>query len=187
MKRKHIIKYCIAALALGALFSCENDIETINLLTQSPDFADLSGKDVEVIYSDSGRVKVQMLTPELKRFTNVERPYIEFPKGLRVFFYDDSAKIESEIVTDYTIYFDKEKLWHAKGNVIARNLKNGNRLNTEELFWDENKEFIYSNTYTRIENEDGTFYGENGFESDQNLTRWTLKGSRGTVNVKDEE
>ncbi|MFZ5939431.1 MAG: LPS export ABC transporter periplasmic protein LptC [Bacteroidota bacterium] len=187
MKKGNTSRFLLAALTTALLVSCENDIETINLLTQSPNFANLSGKDVEVIYSDSARVKVQMLTPELKQFTNVERPYLEFPKGMRVFFYDDSSRIESEIVTDYCIYYNEDKLWQAKGNVVARNLKNGNRLNTEELFWDENKALIYSSSYTRIENEDGTFYGQGGFESDQNLTRWTLIGSKGTVNVRDEE
>ncbi len=78
-------------------------------------------------------------------------------------------------------------LWHATGNVIARRLDNGDALHTEDLYWDEEAKLIYSDAYTRIQNEDGIFYGKRGFESHQSLTNWQLKGTSGTVNVQDEE
>lgn len=175
-------------LLLGLLFSgCENDIERINLLTGDATTPKVKGSNIKVIYSDSAKVKVQILAPTYLQFVEVERPYMEFPDGLEVYFYDDSMKIESEIRADYTIYYSEERLWHATGNVVARRLDNGDALHTEELFWDEEKELIYSDSYTRIQNEDGIFYGKRGFESDQNLTNWQLKGTSGTVNVADEE
>ena len=166
---------------------CENDIEKINRLTEESDYPKVTGTNIEVIFSDSAKVKVQILAPEFKQYIDVERPYLEFPKGLEVYFYDDSLKIESKLRADYTIYYNEEKVWHATGNVIAKPLSNGDQLNTEELFWDEESELIYSNTFTRIQNQDGTFYGKNGFESHQSLDNWQLKGSSGTVNVRDEE
>jgi len=178
----------LGLLFLGLLFSaCENDIERINLLTDEAETPKLKGSNIKVIYSDSGKVKVQILAPTYQQFSDIERPYMEFPDGLEVYFYDDSKTIESEIRADYTIYYSQERLWHATGNVVARQLDNGDALNTEELFWDEEQEFIYSDSYTRIQNEDGTFYGKRGFESHQNLSNWQLKGSSGTVNVPDEE
>lgn len=169
------------------VMGCENDIERVNLLTDDDSIPKLQGTNIKVIYSDSARVKVQMLAPSYRQFPDVERPYMEFPDGLEVFFYDDSLRIESEISADYVIYYTDELLWHATGDVVARKLGNGDALNTEELFWDEEKEKIYSNSYTRIQNEDGIFYGKQGFESDQNLDNWQLKGTSGTVNVQDEE
>ena len=182
-------KYWCGALLLLALVisACENDIERINLLTDEAETPKLKGKNIKVIYSDSAKVKVQILSPTYRQFTDIERPYMEFPDGLEVYFYDDSMEIESEIMADYTIYYSEERLWHATGNVIARRLDNGDALNTEELFWEEENEFIYSNSYTRVQNEDGTFYGKRGFESHQNLSNWQLKGTSGTVNVPDEE
>ncbi len=147
----------------------------------------VSGTNIEVIYSDSARVEVQILAPTYLSFPHLERPYMEFPDGMEVYFYDDSMKIESEIRADYTIYYSDERLWYATGNVVAQRLDNGDALHTEELYWDEEKQLIYSDAYTRIQNEDGTFYGKRGFESHQNLTNWKLKGTSGTVNVQDEE
>ncbi len=185
--KRNLFYICILGMLPLLLGSCENDIEKINLLTGDSTYPDVTGEDIEVIYSDSASVRVQLLAEELKQYNTVDEPYIEFPEGLHVYFYDDSMQIESEIRADYTIYYIEEKLWHARGNVIARNIQKGDRLNSEELYWDEEKEIIYSNTFTRIENEKGTFYGQNGFESNQSLTKWRLIGSRGVVNVQEDE
>ncbi len=169
------------------LLGCENDIERINMLTEQSEIPILKSKNIEVIYSDSAKVKVHIIAPAYQSFPDVERPYDEFPEGMEVYFYDDSMKIESEIRADYTIYYPQEKLWHATGNVIARRLDNGDALNTEELFWDMESEIIYSDSYTRVHNEENILYGKKGFKSDQNLSNWQLIGSSGTINVQDEE
>ena len=175
-------------LAMLFLFAgCENDIERINMLTDDTEVPTVQGINIEVIYSDSAKVKVQILAPIYKQYPNAERPYMEFEKGMEVYFYNDSAKIESEIRADYTIYYMEEALWHATGNVVAQRFDNGDALFTDDLYWDQNKELIYSDTYTRVHSEDNTLYGKNGFRSNQNLTNWQLIGSSGTINVQDEE
>jgi len=174
-------------LMLGLVSGCENDIERINMLTSENEIPTVKGTNVKVIYSDSARVKVQILAPAYQSFPDEERPYMEFMKGLEVFFYDDSLKIESEIRADYAIYYTEEGLWQATGNVEARDLKNGDNLQTEELFWDEEAKLIYSNVYTRVQNEDNILYGKGGFEAQQNMDNWFLKGTSGEIMVPDEE
>ncbi len=181
----HITALILATLWLAA--GCENDIERINMLTNDREMPTVNGTNVKVIYSDSGRVKVQILAPTYKQFPNAEKPYMEFPDGMEVFFYNDSMMIESEIRSDYSIYYTSDRLWHATGNVVAHRLTNGDALNTEELFWDEEKQLIYSNVYTRVQNEDNTLYGKGGFEAQQNLDNWFLKGTSGEIMVSDEE
>jgi LPS export ABC transporter protein LptC len=172
--------------SLICLSSCENEIEKINSLTGNNMLPEVSGRNFEIIYSDSGRIRVRILAPEIVKYSQAEPPYIEFPRGMKAYFYDDSLKIESVIEAGYVKYFEAEKLWEAKNNVESRNLKKGEQLNTEHLFWNQEKKTIYSNTSSRIVTEQGTFYGEKGFESNQDLTKWKLKSSKGTVNVKNE-
>ena len=169
------------------LFACENDIERINLLTNPEELPDIQGEDMEILYSDSGMVKTKLIAKSIKQYSKIERPYFEFPNGIHVFFYNADMEYESEMTADYAIYSNEEKFWVARGNVMAVNYGKGEKLNTEELFWDENTRKIYSNSFSRIENKDGTFYGQNGFEANQKLTSWKLKGSRGTLHVKDEQ
>ncbi len=184
---RNIVYSCIFLLAGFFCFSsCENEIEKINSLTGNNTLPEVSGKNFEIIHSDSGRVRVRILAPEIHKYSQAEQPYIEFPRGMKAYFYDDSLKIESVIEAGYVKYFEAEKLWEAKNNVEARNLKKGEQLNTEHLFWNQEKKTIYSNTSSRIVTEQGTFYGEKGFESNQDLTKWKLKSSKGTVNVKNE-
>ncbi len=173
--------------ATGYLFqSCENDLEKIETITSIDQFPDASGKKYEILYSDSFRVRIRILAPVIERYARIEEPYTKFPKGLTAYFYDDSLKIEAYIKAKDVVYFENEALWEAKNNVEARNLVNGNQINTEHMFWDEQKKMIYSHTHSRIINESGTFYGENGFEARQDLSWYRLKKSKGVVIIKDE-
>jgi LPS export ABC transporter protein LptC len=174
------------ALAMLLSVSCENDIQKINSITNSVNLPDATGKSFESIYSDSSMVKVRIVGKEIRQFNNNKRPYVEFPQGLTAYFYDDSLNIESVINASYVIYYREEGLWEAKNDVEAKNFKTGEQLNTEHLFWDEEKKLIYSTTYSRIVNKDGTFYGQEGFEANQDLTWWKLKGTKGTVSIRDE-
>jgi len=168
------------------LYSCENDIEIINSFTNATLLPDISGKKVEMLYSDSGKVKMQLNADEIRQFGKVERPFVEFPKGIHVVFFDDSLQSKSEIIANYAKYYQDEKLWEAHGNVIAFNKETGEKLNTEELFWDETLQRIYSNSFSRIESTSGILYGQKGFETNQKFKPIRLKSSKGTVNIKDE-
>jgi LPS export ABC transporter protein LptC len=166
--------------------SCENDIATIKALNQEFNLPMQTGTNVEITYSDSGLVKIKLIAPELKRFSRENDPYYEFPKGLKVLFYQPDGKVESHIEADYALFFEKQELWEARNNVVAKNDRTREQPFTEHIFWNQKEETIYSDQYTKIINADGTFYGEKGFEARQDLTKWKLKRSKGTVNVKDQ-
>jgi LPS export ABC transporter protein LptC len=178
-----VVLTALAALAAG----CENDIERINLLTDEAEYPSVKGNNIKVIYSDSAKVKVQILAPTFLQFPLAEKPYMEFPDGIEVYFYDDSLRIESEIMADYAIYYSEDRLWQARGNVVAHKLNQGDALYTEELFWNEKEERIYSNVYTRVQNGEDVLFGKGGFEAQQNLENWYLKGTTGEIVVPDEE
>lgn len=182
------LRYLMLLLLAGGclVLSCENDLERIQKITSLDRMPDASGEKYEILYSDSFRVKVRILAPEIERYARVEDPYIEFPKGLTAYFYDDSLNIEAYIKAKHVIYRENERLWEARNNVEGQNLRNHNRLNTEHMFWDEESRMIYSNTQSRIVNEDGTFYGEEGFEAKQDLSWYRLKKSKGVVKINDE-
>jgi LPS export ABC transporter protein LptC len=178
----------LAPIILGAsLFSsCENDIEVIHALTNIEEFPAVSGQGTEILYSDSGLLKARLIAKELHKYAHAKKPYIEFPSGLNVYFYNQQEEVSARIQAKYAIYWEEDRLWEARDNVIVENDKNEN-LHTEQLYWDETKGMIYSNKFSKVINQDGTFYGERGFEANQDFSRWKLIGSRGSVNLKDEE
>jgi LPS export ABC transporter protein LptC len=168
------------------LFSCENDIQKIQSLSNI-EMPEVSAENIEIIYTDSAVMELKLKADKIKQYVNVDRPYIEFPVGVYVEFYDDSLNIETILKANHAFYFTEEKFWEAKGNVVVNNLAEFRKLNTEELFWDENKQIIYSNSYTKVETEDEVSYGERGFEADERFNKWKLKGYTGTINYVEEE
>lgn len=187
LRTKRILLMFLPVIILLMLVSCENDIQRIQSLTDSENLPTISGEDIEIIYTDSAKLVMILKAGKIKQFTNEKRPYIEFPDGIYVEFYDDSLNIEATIKADYALYYNEDKLWEARGNVEAHNMSKNEQLNSEELFWNEEKKLIYSNSFSRIETEDGIFYGKDGFTSNEKFTKWKLKGSRGTVNIKNED
>ena len=176
-------------LLSGGIFhtACESNLERVQAIISVNEFPDAAGFTYEILYSDSMRVQVRIMAPEIKSFSRIEEPYIEFPQGMTAYFFNDSLEVMSIIKANHVVYFNNEALWEAKNDVEAENFENGNKINTEHMFWDEKKKEIYSHTHSRIVNEDGTFYGENGFIARQDLSWYRLIGiNNSTVIVKDE-
>lgn len=161
--------------------SCkENSIEVINTIANDKKMPTIAGDNVEITYSDSARVESKIVAKVIDSYATAQKPYIEFPKGMSMYFYDRHQNVIAQIKANYAIFYQDKKVWEARNNVVAINTK-GEKLNTEQLFWDEQKKIIYSHKYTRITNQDGTFTGQGGFEANEDFTKWTLIGTKGTV------
>jgi len=163
------------------LCSCKNDIDVINTFTEIHNLPTQSVKNLETIYTDSGKIQIKLLAPKLKRFSNVEEPYIEFPAGIEVIFFDKKQEPESQLTAKYAIYSETNELWEARDSVIAIN-NLGDTLNTELLFWDEKKELIYTNKFVKITTENEVIWGE-GLEANQEFTDWKIKNVKGTIYI----
>jgi len=67
---------------------------------------------------------------------------------------------------------DKRHLFTANGNVHVVS-DSGMTLSTSILYWHENKEVIYTDQAIVLTTDSDTLYGI-GFESNSNLTDWTI-------------
>jgi len=148
--------------------------------------ASLIVNEIETIYSDSGCVKVILTAPKLLRFENKENPYDEYPEGLDVKFFDTGFNTTGTLTCEYAKYLVNENIWDARKNVEAINLNTGEQLNTEQLFWDIEKELIYSDAFVRITTQDEVLYG-NGFESNQDFSTWKILNPKGSFNINEDE
>lgn len=168
------------------LAACSNDIETINALVNEVKLPDVSGYNIEISYTDSGILKGKIIAPEALDYNVEEEPYTEFPKGMKVLFYDSTGNQESYIRANYAILYKKKQLWEGRGQVVAENPGKGEKLETEQIFWDQKEKKIYSEKYSVITNKDGVFYGENGFDAREDLSKWWMRGYRGKLNVRED-
>jgi lipopolysaccharide export system protein LptC len=66
--------------------------------------------------------------------------------------------------------------------VEVMNVK-GERLNTEELHWDQKSGKIYTDKFVRITTADQIIMGD-GMTANQTFTEWEINRYRGTINLQ---
>lgn len=140
-----------------------------------------------VITSDSGQVKYRILTKTWDMYDNAKEPYWAFPNKLHVEQYDSLMQVESTIDADSAWNFVNKKLWKLKGHVIIKNTL-GETFKTEELFWDQNTERIYSNVYVEVHRPNKiTLHGKNGFESNRDMSEYSFFNVDALLTVEDKD
>ncbi|MCJ7449833.1 MAG: LPS export ABC transporter periplasmic protein LptC [Bacteroidales bacterium] len=179
------IQSFLPALLAAAVFlySCERKNDTINkteILTLPTQIV----KNFETVLADSGRIQLIMSSPLLERFTNTDPPYSEFRSGIRVIFYDGHKEPVATASAKYARFTDKKNLWELRDSVVVVNETNY-KLETEQLFWDQDKDIIYTDRFLKITSEDQIIQGS-GFESDMRLTKKRIKNVSGPIYLRDE-
>lgn len=167
------------------LLSCEPDMESIKALVDREKTPGIVAKKNEIIYTENGLPRLKLIAPITMSFQFAPEPYTEFPEGIQLYTFSDGKSVESFLTAKYAVHYDKKKMWEARNNVVAMNRK-GEILNTEKLFWDEQKKIIYSNDFVKFTSVDGVIFGE-GFEADELLENVEIKNTSGTIFVADQD
>lgn len=108
----------------------------------------MTAKNIATVYSDSGKTKLIISGPLQLQYNDGDR---EFPKGIRVDFFDSDGDSNAVLTANYA-RFDKATDIHlALGNVIIFNKKERRKLNTEELRWNRSTRKVYTDKFVRIE------------------------------------
>ena len=172
----------IIFLLLPVFYSCENDITEINKIASLEDAQIEVGKKIELLYSSNGKVRARLIAPELLRH-RTKTPFTEMPKGLKMYFYNDSMVSESKLTAKYGISYEKSNEMIVRDSVVVINLK-GEKLETEELVWNEQTQKITSSKFVKIQTKDEIIYGD-GMEANSDLTNYKIKKIRGTIRLKE--
>lgn len=158
------------------LFSCgKNTTTTVydyeTLMTES-------SENRTIIMMDNGKRSYTFTSPLMEGYSLATNPYQEFRRGIEMVTFTDSLSlIDATITANYAIYYERQKLWEAKGNVviIKRNRQEGDttvtgltEIYTQQLFWNATTKKIYSNVDTKVLQPDGWHFGV-GFDADDDL------------------
>lgn len=132
-------------------------------------------------YSDSAVVTMKMDAPRQLVFGNGDR---EFPEGLSMEFFDQEGNPTSSLRADYCYYTKKEELYKATGNVIVKNVKNNDRLDTEELFWSAQKKEVFTEKFVRIEKDGNINFGD-GLKAKEDFSSYEILNSKGEITLNE--
>ena len=166
---KNMLKMIATAAAVAfVVYSCKGKLgeaEALNLVETPVQVVD----DMYLQQTENGIVKLRAEAPRMEKYEKDTLDYELFPEGFFVYGFDESGKLETEIVADnarHMKFEDGRETWEAFGNVVVKNLINQEVMETDTLYWDQENERIYTHCYVRMYSPDGFAQGY-GMESDQ--------------------
>ncbi len=179
------IQTASSAVLLAVYFllsACQsNKPEAIEAIANREEVPSLIVEELETTITDSGRVRLRFITPEMLQYDRKKEPYRDFPKGLHCIMYQSNGEIDAQIKCRNAIFYEKDELWELNIDVEAVNQK-GEVLSTEQLFWDMKEEQIYSEKFVTITRGENVYTGT-GFEADQNMNNWRIKNLTGDLEL----
>lgn len=189
LTREKTISFILTASIAGLFFaamlpSCKNDVQTVLSLDVVDTLPEMTARDVQIMYSEKAMIRIKLESPLLVNKTEEENLLL-FPEGFIVYFYDSAMNVQSTITADYGISYEKKKLMEARHNVVVENLEKGEKLNTEELFWDREKQLIYSNKFVKLTTGEQVITGD-GLTSEEPFDEIFITNPKGLLEIKEE-
>ncbi len=176
----------ILCLLVLLLTKCTNDLQDVMRLPKSELSPSQIGDSVTLLYTDSAQLKIVLKANRMLIFNkNVSEPFTLLPKGVFVTFFDENEKVSARLKANYAVRYDLTRRMEAKYGVEVIN-KNGEKLETEKLIWDENSQRIYTDAAVKITTDKEIIMGR-GMESNQDFSKYELKQVTGTIQLKNDE
>lgn len=181
---RYLLLFCFFLL-LGAV-ACKEEKKVDVAASLVPEkMATMTTKNVSTLISDSGVIQYKVVSPLWKVYDQVDTPYWIFPKGLFLQKYDNNMKVIATVAADSARYFKDKKLWKLMGRVELTKAPK-DLFQSEELFWDQRTNKIYSDSFIHIETATHVLEGI-GFVSNDKLTEYRVVKPMGIFPVNKDE
>ena len=168
------------ALSVIVLIACDQRKSLVDQELYTGPLASLDSMDTYI--SDSANRVMHLKAPKQNDYENKDK---EWPEGFLMESFNSRGVISTIIKANHVTYSKENDLYHATGNVIVRNIADGDELTTEELFWNATKEKIYTEKFVTI-NTDGEIHTGEGLDSNQDFTEYRILKPNGTFTLEDD-
>lgn len=176
LKTARRLRLLPAAVAVAALTLCAAACGE----TERAYVPDVSGEttpnmattDVNTLISDSGYTRYRIEAQLWQMFEDAEEPFWNFPNGIYLEQYDNAMAVRASVIADSARYFSRQRIWRLDGRVVMVNTEADSFL-TEQVFWDQNRRKMYSDSFIHIVRDDRTIEGY-GFISDENMLSYSV-------------
>lgn len=168
---------------MGFVVACSNTKTEVAQGYENVDsLPTLYTRDVLSLISDSGITRYRIEAPTWYMYDNAEEPYWYFPDGIKVERFDTLFQTEALVLSDTATYYEDRQLWQLDRNVHIENFE-GRIFDTQQLFWDQHRRIIYSDSAIRITTDDEVIEGV-GFLSNEQLTKYSILRTSGIFTVE---
>jgi LPS export ABC transporter protein LptC len=177
IKNSLFLLFCLA----GLLTSCENKTSDIEDLLAKMEVGKEFAEEVEILYSDSAIIRAKIVAPVMVMDLDRNTESQEFPEGVVVDFFDDFQNVSSTLSGLYALRKIRRGQVIVRDSVVWKSVS-GDKLETQELIWDEKAEKIYSDKFVVITRPDEIIYGH-GFEAGQDFNNARIKAVEGRIKI----
>lgn len=163
-------------------FSCKDNFKDVQQIGISENEPIGVSKDINLKYTDSGRIKAILVSPKMLDYSNREFAFNEFPEGIVLDVFDEEEN-KTNIIADYAISYEKTNLIDLQGNVrIATH--NQDTLFAEQLYYDQDKEWVFTDRPVSLKQGYDELNGI-GFDSDTKFRKTKLLEPTGPITVEE--
>ena len=171
----------VVVLATTIIISCKNnfkEIQQIGVLQNRPVG---EAKNINLKYTDSGKLKANLLSPKMLDYSNRDFPFSEFPEGIHLDLFDDENH-KSIVLADYAITYNETDLIDLQGNVILITYTNDTLL-AEQMYYDQRREHLFTNFPVQFRFSSGNSGRGNIFDSDVRFENYEILEGSGSADV----
>lgn len=169
------------AILLAACSSKKTDVAVD--ATNVDSMPSMYTRDVNTLISDSGITRYRIEAEEWLMYEqNEDSAYWYFPEGIYVEQFDSTFAAETIIQGDTATFYKKDQIWRLDRNVHIENIE-GRQFDTQQLFWDQKKRIIYSDSAIRITTDKEVIEGL-GFMSNEQITKYTILRTTGIFTIE---
>ena len=166
------LSYYFSFLALIVLLSCREEADPNALVAYEGPVN--SAQNIHIVHSDSAVLRSEITAPKQLEFANGN---LEFPDGIDIQFFNLKGQLETTMRADKGYFLRDQNLYKGSGNVQVKNLAKDQRLQTEELFWNQANRKIYTDKFVTIQ-ERQTLFNGTGMEADDSFSTYRLQKVR---------
>lgn len=177
---KLYIQSIVAVFIVTMLFSCKNNFNEVQKIGLSENEPIGIAEDINLKYTDSGRVTANLISPKMLDYTNRDFGYNEFPDGVHLELFDEKNQ-KSTVVADYAIVYSNTGLIDMQGHVVLSSHKK-DTLFAEQLYYDQNKEWLFTNKPVTFRTGLDIING-NGFDSDTKFSEAEVLEINGVITL----
>lgn len=172
----------VTIVLVTMFFSCKNNFKEVQKIGISENEPIGVAENINLKYTDSAKLKANLISPKMLDFSNRDFAFTEFPEGINLTLYDDDDN-KNTIISDYAIAYEETDLIDLQGNVVLTTHE-GDILNADQLYYDQIKDWLYTNQPVKFTTKDQIING-NGFDSNMDFTKARVLEITGIVYLEE--
>ncbi len=162
-KKLMVLKYTksIFFIVLIAFFvlisSCESNFKDIQKINSTEFMPTTEATDFNTKYTDSGKIKSILISPQMLDYSSVVYPFSEFPRGIDLTMFDKNGK-KTFIKAKYAVRYKSTQIIDLQGDVVITN-EVGQKMTTQQLYFNQKNEWFYTEKQFVYTSPDGLLTG----------------------------